>query len=395
MRGIGRTFANLARLREQWEAVTGSEATALGDARPAAGRVALSRVDGFGSNPGGLEMYTYVPERPAAAPALVVVLHGCTQSAAGYNHGSAWSELADRYGFVLLFPQQVAANNPKTCFNWFAPADIARDGGEALSIRQMVARAVADHGIDERRIFVTGLSAGGAMAAVMLATYPEVFAGGAIIAGLPYGGARNVQEALESMFTGRSLPAPEWGDRVRAASPHRGPWPTLSIWYGGADHVVKPSNADELVRQWTNVHGLPLAPSARDSVDGRPREIWRDRDGRAVIESITIPGLGHGTPLATAEEFGGSAGPFMLEAGISSSHHIARFWGLADPAITRPATDVAIVSPDGVVRLPRRTPAPKRAKPTPDHGTRTGPTEALDVGGIIRRALESAGLTKR
>src|SRR6478736_1551839 len=141
---------------------------------------------GFGSNPGNLRMFVYRPPTLADNPALVVVLHGCTQSAASYDLGAGWSTLADRYGFVLLLPEQTSANNPKTCFNWFLPGDTRRDRGEALSIRQMIEKTIGAHGIDRKRVYVTGLSAGGAMTAAMLATYPEVFAAGAIIAGLPY-----------------------------------------------------------------------------------------------------------------------------------------------------------------------------------------------------------------
>ena len=102
---------------------------------------------------------------------------------------------------------------------------------------------IVDHGIDRRRVFVTGLSAGGAMTSVMLATYPDAFAAGAIIAGLPYGTATNVNEAFGSMGQVRARSAREWGDLVRAASPHKGPWPRVSVWHGGADPVVKSENA--------------------------------------------------------------------------------------------------------------------------------------------------------
>jgi poly(hydroxyalkanoate) depolymerase family esterase len=116
---------------------------------------------------------------------LVVALHGCTQTAADYDHGSGWTRLADRYGFAVLFPEQQRANNPNNCFNWFLPSDTRRSHGEAFSIRQMIERVITDHGVDRRRVFVVGLSAGGAMTSAMLATYPDLFAGGAIIAGLP------------------------------------------------------------------------------------------------------------------------------------------------------------------------------------------------------------------
>ena len=158
--------------------------------------------------------------RLQANPALVVVLHGCAQTAADYNLGAGWSTLADRYGFTLLLPEQQRPNNPNGCFNWFDTGDIQRGKGEALSIRQMVEKIVVDRGIDRRCVFITGLSAGAAMTSVMLACYPEVFAGGAIIGGVPYGAATNVQQALKSMSHSPARSAQEWGDLVRAAATH-------------------------------------------------------------------------------------------------------------------------------------------------------------------------------
>jgi poly(hydroxyalkanoate) depolymerase family esterase len=216
----------------------------------------LREIFGFGSNPGNLRMFAYRPPTLADNAALVVVLHGCTQTAAGYDLGAGWSTLADRYGFALLLPEQQRSNNPNGCFNWFQPAHSRRNYGEPLSIRQMIERSIVDWGIDRRRVFVTGLSAGGAMTSVMLACYPEVFAGGAIIAGLPYGAATNVQQAFETMFQSPSRSPGEWGDLVRKASSHRGPWPRVSVWHGNADKTVIPSNALEILKQWTEVHGL-------------------------------------------------------------------------------------------------------------------------------------------
>jgi poly(hydroxyalkanoate) depolymerase family esterase len=374
-------------------------------ARSGAPSTRLTEVTDFGSNPGALRMFTHVPAHAEPAPALVVVLHGCTQSAASYDEGAGWSTLANRYGFALLLPQQQASNNPKACFNWFQPGDIARDRGEALSIRQMVATMIADHGIDRSRVFVTGLSAGGAMTSVMLATYPDVFAAGAIIAGLPYGTATNVQRAFESMFQGRPRPAREWGDLVRRASPHRGPWPRVSVWHGDADATVKSANADDIVRQWTNVHGLETAPT-ECVVDGYRRQVWRAA-GEDVIESYTITGMAHGTPLATgsSDRQCGTAGPFLLEVGISSSHHIATFFGLtgtAHAAATETRASAvgeheraSIVPDDGVEIIPD-----ERVEILgPEAGTQAGSAEPgrpgpLDISAIITKALTSAGLMK-
>jgi feruloyl esterase len=288
----------------------------------------LIEVCEFGSNPGALRMFKYVPARRSSA--LVVVLHGSFQTAASYDLGAGWSTLADRYGFVVLLPQQQICNNPNNGFNWFLPGDTERGKGEARSIRDMIETAIVEHGIDRRRVFITGLSAGGAMACVMLATYPELFAAGAVIAGLPFGTATTLNEALESMVHVRARSAREWGDLVRAASQHRGPWPRLSVWHGGADAVVRLENADQIVKQWIDVHGLDHEATVEEMVDGYPRRGWRNRTGAGVIELYVIPGMAHGAPLATGhgKKHCGVPGAFLLDVGISSSYHIARFWGL-------------------------------------------------------------------
>src|SRR3979490_743758 len=166
----------------------------------------------------------------------------------------------------------------------------------------------------------------------MRATYPEIFAGGAVIAGLPFGVATNVREALNGMFQSPSHPASELGDLVRNASNHKGPWPKLSVWHGSADRTVNPANANEILKQWLDVHHLPSAPMSEATVDGYPRQIWWNADGETIVESYTITDMAHGTPLGTADndERYGAQGAFLIEAGISSSYHIASFFGLTD-----------------------------------------------------------------
>jgi len=118
---------------------------------------------------------------------------------------------------------------------------------------------------------------------------------------------------------------------VRNASPHRGPWPRISVWHGNADKTVIPPNAREILKQWTELHGLPISPSAKTRVDGFPREVWLNERGDELIESYTITNMAHGTPLAVGEAEGacGAPGPFLLSVGISSSYHIAKFFGIA------------------------------------------------------------------
>lgn len=289
----------------------------------------LQEVESFGTNPGALKAKCYVPAQVAQKPALVVVLHGCTQTADGYDHGAGWSQLADDHGFILLFPEQQRSNNPNLCFNWFSRADNVRDRGETLSIRQMIGTMIDAHGIDTSRIFITGLSAGGAMTSILLASYPELFAGGAIIAGLPFGAASNVQQALEAMRAPDTLSGDQLGDRVRSASDHAGPWPRIAIWHGAADQTVKSSNADAILAQWLSVHELDEAPNSTEDISGHRYRIWHDAKGRALIEDYRITGMGHGTPLATTgNDACGTPMPHMVEAGISSTRRIAASWGL-------------------------------------------------------------------
>ncbi|MFE0135490.1 alpha/beta hydrolase family esterase, partial [Streptomyces sp. NPDC059037] len=161
--------------------------------------VALERVTDFGANPGGLNMYVYRPQSLPAHPAVVVALHGCTQSAQVYADNSGLTKFADQYGFLLVFAETTSSNNINKCFNWFQAGDTQRGQGEVASIRQMVAKAGSSYGGDPARTYVTGLSAGGAMTAAMLATYPDVFQAGAVVAGLPYRCATDVVSAYTCM----------------------------------------------------------------------------------------------------------------------------------------------------------------------------------------------------
>jgi len=351
-----------------------------GFAPAAAANDRLADLGPIGDNQGNLLARCYVPQGLEGPAPLVVVLHGCTQNAALYDHGSGWSALADKNGFILLFPEQQRANNPMLCFNWFQEGDTRRGMGEAASIRAMIAAMASAHDVDPDRIFVTGLSAGGAMASVMLAAYPEVFAGGAIIAGVAYGCASGVAEAFDCMGGRARSDARELGAKVRRASAHKGPWPRVQVWQGSADSTIVPSNADAIVLQWTNLHGLGPKPDRTDSVETYPRRSWLAADGTPLIEHYTITGMAHGIPLdpRTGDGESGRAGAHMLDVGLSSTDRIAAFFGIAPPVAERGA------------RKPRaandRRPAAARAAARPE--------PASGVQGVIEKALKAAGLMR-
>lgn len=291
----------------------------------------LSILGPFGTDPGSLRANIYIPASFQKNGPLIVVLHGSTQSAESYNTGSGWSALADECGMALLFPGQNRTNNAVGSFNWFNPGDSHRSAGEPLSIRQMIGRVVDNYDVDPSRIFITGLSSGGAMTSVMLATYPELFAGGAIIAGLPYGTAGTLMQAMFRMKGHGSTSDHKLDQLVRAASNFTGPWPTISVWHGGRDRIVDISNADSIVRQWQKIHKVEGPPTRVEDVAGFPRRVWVDAQGREVIEEYIIDGMGHGTAISAEGDEGlGKEGKYMLEVGISSTRQIARFWGLAE-----------------------------------------------------------------
>ena len=410
MLNIDSAVSNLARKirdrtdRGRWEKFLDAARAARAaaetiDARPSR----LVEVTEFGANPGNLQMFKYVPSSlPANAP-LVVVLHGCTQSARSYDHGTGWSTLADRHGFAVLVPQQKRSNNPLRCFNWFRPEDNRRDTGEALSIRRMVEKMISDHGLDRGRVYVNGVSAGGAMTAAMLATYPDVFAGGAIIAGVPYGCAEGLQEAFQAIFQSQVRSADEWAGRVRHASSHHGPWPRLSVWHGDADGTVNPQNAEEIVKQWAALHHVGGAPTAEDTVEGHRRRVWHGPDGEDRIESYTISGMGHGVPIdPNGNTALGSPQPFIVDVGISSTFHIARFWGLTEgaPVQRSTATPQEEVETGGADTTGSAIAAEARPT-TDDRQDDTGPgadtgrdtgSSGIDIGGILGKSFELAGL---
>ncbi|MDB4939194.1 MAG: Esterase, depolymerase family [Labilithrix sp.] len=283
----------------------------------------IVEVTSFGDNPGALKMFVHAP-KGGKASAIVVALHGCTQGASDYV-GAGWNDLADAAGFAVVYPEQTTANNYQRCFRWFEEAQIAREGGEAASIAAMTAYAKSQYGAT--KAFVTGLSAGAAMTAVMLATYPDVFEAGAIMAGLPYACATSQTDAYSCMSPGRDKSAEAWAELVPSAA--RSKPPRVSIWHGDSDWIVRPMNEEQLVKQWTGASGIAAEPSSSETLAGATHAQYKDASGVVRVESWLIKGMGHGVALAPKDGCG-KAGAYLLDEGVCSTTKAAAFFGLID-----------------------------------------------------------------
>jgi SHS family lactate transporter-like MFS transporter len=315
-------------------------ASADGSSPPAPERTAttseaLDAVATFGANPGNLLMYRYVPSTmPSNAP-LVVMLHGCLQTASDFSSAGI-DAVADQYKFYVVYAQQQAANNPDQCFDWFGQynnpankANITRGKGENESIKEMVDKMKADFSVDATRVYVIGFSSGAAMASVMMAAWPDVFAAGGIDAGLPYDcpSASN-SDVFACMNPGKTQTPAQWSQAVRAAYPSwNGPWPRASIWQGTQDTIVGTTNSVELVKQWTDLHGLTQTPTTSGTVDGQQRDVFADANSVPQVERWQIANMSHGFAVDPATSCG-MAGSYIYDEHICTVRHMIAFFGL-------------------------------------------------------------------
>lgn len=360
--------------------------TALAAPAPQArAAVTLTRVTDFGTNPGALTMYVHRPATLPAHPPVVVALHGCTQSAQVYADNSGLPQLADQDGFLLVLAETSAANNPSRCFNWFQSGDNRRGQGEALSVRQMVSHAVTAYGADPRRVYVTGLSAGGAMTAVMLATYPDVFSAGAVVAGLPYDCTRD-NSPYTCMNPGVDLSPADWAQRVRDASPRtpaRGRAPRSgTATRTPPSYRATPPNCATSGRPCTVCPRRPPGPPPSGPTPPGRTSTWPPT-ARSPSRSTGSRASGTAPRSTPAPAANSAAAPAPRTSSTRSAPAAgspgSSAWtppAPADPAIPAPATRVTAGPPPAGRRAttPRCRPAgppPAAAPPTPRDPART------------------------
>ncbi len=318
----GRMQEALGSLRATWRAarhppppalkVSADTSITAVDAPPA-GRF----VSGGYGTPAGLWPYKlYVPaRRGTAASALVVMLHGCTQDPDDFAAGTGMNALAERDGLLVLYPGQTPRANRSGCWNWFAERDQQRDAGEPAVIAGMTREVTAQCGIDPRRVYVAGMSAGAAMALTMAATYPDLYAAVGVHSGVPYRAARDLHSAFALMRRG-PRPGPGRGETLARFVP-------AIVFHGDRDETVHPSNADEVVAQLRAAGPIAGSELQHGRVPGGhawSRHAYRDRAGRTCIEHWTVHGGRH------AWSGGHARGSYTDPRGPDASAEMLRFF---------------------------------------------------------------------
>ncbi|MBV9231838.1 MAG: PHB depolymerase family esterase [Chloroflexi bacterium] len=270
----------------------------------------------YGSRPYRL----YLPRGYTGEKApLLVMLHGCSQSSLDFASGTRMNELADRHMFLVAYPEQVVSANSSKCWRWFQVSDQQREKGEPSLIAEMTWEIMSQYNINDRHVCIAGLSSGGAMAAIMAATYPDLYAAVGVHSGLPYGAARDLSSAFTVMRQGAS----QWNRSIAETIP-------LIIFHGDADTTVAPINADQLAEQWLKgSERRPATKQRRDShsIEGQisgghsyTRTIYHDLHGQAIVEKWMVHQAGH------AWAGGSSNGSYTDARGPDASREMVRFF---------------------------------------------------------------------
>ena len=249
---------------------------------------------------------------------LVVMLHGCTQDADDFAAGTGMNDAAREQGFFVLYPEQSSGANASKCWNWFKSADQQRGAGEPALLATMTQAVVSQHPIDPARVYIAGLSAGGAMAAIVAETYPDIFAAAGVHSGLPCGAARSVIEAFSVMRNGNASRF-RTNAKVGVDLPHG--VPTI-VFHGDQDQTVHPRNGDQVIAAVLDTGGTVAHVQRIISVKGRhyTRSTHRDHEGTAVAEHWLVHGAGH------AWSGGSAAGSYTDSAGPDATGEMLRFF---------------------------------------------------------------------
>lgn len=287
----------------------------------------------FGNNPGELTAKVVVPQSfkehgKQQANGLLVVLHGCAQDAESFARQSGIADLAASQQMVMLLPQQSSGNNVQSCFNWFSPKDNQMATGEVESLISMIDTVKTQY--KQSQVYLVGLSAGAAMASVLLSHYPEKFVAGALISGVPYPCANGLIQAIACMKNGPSESAQAMANTLAeksssaSASPTSSQWPELLVISGSKDSVVHPKNSEVAALQWAALHEIKNKKSTQFS-DSITLDSWYKGD-KLAVQHWQFSELTHGIPVDETQPNQGQVAPFLLQAEKSFVAIASRTW---------------------------------------------------------------------
>ncbi|HEY6187866.1 MAG TPA: PHB depolymerase family esterase [Pyrinomonadaceae bacterium] len=271
---------------------------------------------------------------------LVLMLHGCTQTPADFAAGTQMNALADKHNFMVVYPAQPAEANPVKCWNWFQPEHQQRGAGEPALLAAVVSRVRATYKVDDRRIYVVGISAGGAMAVIMGVAYPDIFSAVGVSAALQYKAASNVGEALAAQSAGSRQDPNAQGTLAYRAMHDIKPAPRkrripLIVFQGSLDVAVAPANAAQIITQWAQMNDYLDDDADNNTVDDKAesttpgavpnghsyeRSVYKDKSGRVLLEKWMVEGMRHAWPG------GSSAGTYTDPKGPNASAEMWRFF---------------------------------------------------------------------
>ena len=300
-----------------------------GLARPSVNRAPIAVPDGaqfgehvFGNQAGSRAYKLYVPSGYNEQPLpLLVMLHGCTQSPDDFAAGTRMNDLAEEETFLVAYPAQAQSANVSKCWNWFSPADQQRDQGEPSLLAGITRQVMRDFRVQPGRVYIAGLSAGGAAAAIMGATYPDLYAAIGVHSGLACGAASDIPSAFAAMRQGRSDLARAPGRVGRAV-------PTI-VFHGDRDTTVNPVNGDQVIAQSKATADLRTTVTTGGAPGGirYTCTVQTDENGRSVLEQWVLHGAGH------AWSGGSTAGSYTEPRGPDASREMMRFFLQCPPAV--------------------------------------------------------------
>jgi len=276
----------------------------------------------YSDQAGSRRYKVYVPSGyHGQARALVVMLHGCTQSPDDFAAGTRMNVLAEEHACFVVYPEQSTSANFSKCWNWFSSRDQQRGQGEPSLIAGITRQIMREYSVDPRRVYIAGLSAGAAAAAIMAVTYPDLYAAIGVHSGLACGAASDLPSAFAAMRQGGAL-APRGADNAWVATRYREIVPTI-VFHGDQDTIVNPCNGDQVIAQ-SRVSAADLRTSVQHGQvpDGHAysRTFYTDASGRAILEQWVIHGAGH------AWSGGGAAGSYTDPRGPDASREMLRFF---------------------------------------------------------------------